>query len=47
MELRVTSLDRLIAMGKAAGRPKDLLMASEYRVIPNLLRAPEQPPDDD
>jgi hypothetical protein len=31
--IRVCSLDHLIAMKEAAGRPKDLLMASEYRAI--------------
>ncbi len=35
----VVSLDHLIAMKEAAGRPKDLLMASEYRVISDELRA--------
>jgi hypothetical protein len=38
--IRVCSLDHLIAMKEAAGRPKDLLMASEYRVISDELRAP-------
>jgi len=42
--IRVASLDHLIAMKEAAGRTKDLLMASEYRVISDLLRAPKEPP---
>lgn len=36
----IASLDHLIAMKEAAGRDKDKLHASEYRVISDLLRAP-------
>jgi hypothetical protein len=39
-EVLVASLDHLIAMKEATGRTKDKLMASEYRVISDLLRAP-------
>jgi len=34
------SLDHLIAMKEAAGRTKDKLMATEYRVLADELRAP-------
>jgi len=34
------ALDHLIAMKEAAGRPKDLLMASEYRLISDEQRRP-------
>ena len=37
---RIASLDHLIAMAEAMGRTKDKLLASEYRVISDLLRAP-------
>lgn len=35
------SLDHLIAMKEAAGRTKDKLMATEYRVLSDELRAPK------
>jgi hypothetical protein len=37
----VASLDHLIAMKEAAGRTKDILMATEYRVLSDELRAPK------
>lgn len=43
LAISVASLDHLIAMKEAAGRPKDLLMASEYRVISDELRRPAPP----
>ena len=38
--VRVVSLDNLIAMKEATGRPKDKLMATEYRTLSDVLRAP-------
>jgi hypothetical protein len=35
----VASLDHLIAMKEASGRTKDKLMATEYRVLSDELRA--------
>jgi len=42
-EVLVASLDHLIAMKEAAGQPKDKLMATEYRVLSDELRAPRPP----
>jgi hypothetical protein len=38
--IHVASLDHLIAMKEASGRTKDKLMATEYRILSDELRAP-------
>ena len=38
--IRVASLDHLIALKEASGRTKDKLMATEYRTLSDVLRAP-------
>jgi hypothetical protein len=40
--VKVASLDHLIAMKEASGRTKDKLMATEYRVLSDELRAPRE-----
>jgi hypothetical protein len=38
------SLDHLIAMKETSGRTKDKLMATEYRVLSDVRRAPDEQP---
>jgi hypothetical protein len=42
VSITVSSMDHLIAMKEAAGRPRDKLMASEYKLLADEIRRRER-----
>ena len=42
IEIRVASIDHLIAMKEAAAREKDRLLASELRTLSDAIRRPDR-----